>query len=71
MVRAILGGTKAQTRRLAKWRAYAGQNLTFSGLEAGHYCTGHPESGWVLRSRGAGGCWNDRTEPLQQTGDPS
>lgn len=32
-----------------------------SSLRAGHYCTGHPEYGWVLFSMG-GGCWHQRTE---------
>jgi len=41
------------------------QNPTFSGYEAGHYCTGAPKSGWVLYSRGRGGCWNQRTKVEQ------
>lgn len=66
LVQAILEDRKGQTRRLARFKPYAGSgfNPKFSGLEAGHYSTGMPASGWVLRSRGAGGCWNDRTEPL-------
>lgn len=61
----ILAGTKTQTRRVIKWKPYTpGYSLNFSGLEAGYYHTGMPSSGWVLRSRGAGGCWNDRTKPL-------
>lgn len=65
MVRAILEGRKTQTRRLCKWvPREPGLNLGFSGLEVGHYCTGVPESGFVLQSRGQGGCWNDRTYPL-------
>jgi hypothetical protein len=66
MVLALLAGTKTQTRRLAKFEAREpGYNLGFSGIEAGHYFTGKPSSGWVLRSRGAGCCWNDRTQPLR------
>lgn len=59
---------KTQTRRLVRWQPYDARekiNLAFSGLEAGYYFTGVPTSGWVLRSRGAGGCWNDRTKPVQ------
>lgn len=66
MVKAILAG-KTQTRRNVKWKMRPGEeglNLGFSGLSLGHYCTGVPTSGWVLQSRGAGGCWNDRTYPL-------
>ena len=37
--------------------------ILFSGMDLGFYCTGVPSSGYVLRSRGAGGCWNDRTRP--------
>jgi hypothetical protein len=67
MVRALLAGRKTQTRRLIgsnRWIGLDGCNLDFSGLQAGLYCTGVPSSGWVLRSRGAGGCWNDRTKRL-------
>lgn len=35
---------------------------SFSGYTAAHYCTGNPELGWCLYSRGAGGCWNQRTK---------
>jgi hypothetical protein len=65
MVRAILDGRKTQTRRVAKWvPREAGLNLDAASLAVGHYFTGQPSSGFVLRSRGAGGCWNDRTHPL-------
>jgi hypothetical protein len=65
LVRALLEGRKTQTRRLIKWKPIApGWNLTASAMEAGYYHTGIPTSGWVLRSRGHGGCWNDRTHPL-------
>lgn len=37
-------------------------NAEFSGYKAAPYCTGNPELGWCLYSRGAGGCWNQRTE---------
>lgn len=66
MVRAILERRKTQTRRVAKFRPRSdGLNLEASSLVPGHYCTGTPEHGWVLQSRGAGGCWNDRTYPLR------
>jgi hypothetical protein len=65
MIVATLADLKTLTRRVAKFEPYEpGINLAFSGLEAGFYHSGMESSGWVLRSRGAGGCWNDRTKPL-------
>jgi hypothetical protein len=64
MVRAKLAGRKTQTRRVAKFKFYEGQNPDFSGYMPGPYITGGTPGTWVLRSRGAGSCWNDRTEPL-------
>ncbi len=66
MVLALLAGTKTQTRRIVKFVGIEGSgfNPEFSGYDAGHYFTGDPTSGWVLRSRGSFGCWNDRTKPL-------
>jgi hypothetical protein len=63
MVRALLAGTKTQTRRLAKFvrrEDYSG-NLAFSGIEADCLAPGL----WALVSRGAGGCWNERTKQLR------
>lgn len=74
MVRAILDGRKTQTRRVVRWKLREeGLNLAFSGLEAGCYSCDDQRSGFVLRSRGAGSCWNDRTWPAHSpyglTGD--
>jgi hypothetical protein len=65
MVRAILEDRKTQTRRVAKFVPREGVNLAFTGLTPGNYCTGRIDSGWVLQSRGAGACWNERTAPLK------
>ncbi len=64
MVRAILERRKTQTRRIVKWKPREpGITLSLSGLGIGHYSTGVPDSGWVLRSRSGSGCWNDRSFP--------
>lgn len=66
MVRAIRDNRKSMTRRLIKWKPIEeGLNLSFSGLELGHYFTDVPTHGWVLRSRNGSGCWNDRTHPVK------
>lgn len=60
MVRALLEGSKTQTRRIAKFKPRdAGCNLSFSAMRVGHYMTGKPAAGFVLHA-GAG----DRTFPL-------
>ena len=59
MVCALLEGRKTQTRRLAKFVARDGCNLNFSGITADQLTP----STWALVSRGAGGCWNERTHP--------
>jgi hypothetical protein len=64
MVLAKLAGRKTQTRRVAKFQFYEGQNPDFGGYTPGTYMTGGTPGTWVLRSRGAGSCWNDRTQPL-------
>jgi hypothetical protein len=65
MVLALLAGRKTQTRRPAKFEFTDGANPEFSGYSPGCYHSSMPTSGYVLRSRGAGGCWNDRTKPLK------
>lgn len=60
MVRALLDGSKTQTRRVAKFKPRTpGCNLSFSAMRVGHYMTGNPRAGFVLHS-GAG----DGTFPL-------
>lgn len=61
MIRALLEGRKTQTRRLAKFVTRAGANLKFSGLEPECLAPGQ----FALTSRGAGGCWNERTHVLK------
>lgn len=64
MVRAILNDQKTQTRRVVRWKPREpGLNLLASSMSLGYYCTDVPASGYVLHSRGAGACWNDRTYP--------
>jgi hypothetical protein len=65
MVLALLARRKTQTRRVAKFKLFDGQNPDFSGYTPGCYHSDIAASGYVLRSRGAGGCWNDRTKPLK------
>jgi len=43
------------------FRPLPGVTVTPS-MDAAPYCTGAPHLGWVLYSRGGGGCWNQRTE---------
>jgi hypothetical protein len=62
MLQAALDGRKDVTRRPIKWEFFTGQNPEFSGYQLGEYCTGVPESGYVLRTRDGHGLWNDRTE---------
>jgi hypothetical protein len=67
MIKALLAGTKTQTRRIVKWKVRpesSSLNFNAASLSCGFYCTGVPSSGFVLRSRGAGSCWNDRTFPI-------
>lgn len=65
-VQGILTGRKGKTRRIVKWKPRVpGLNLSFPGLSLGFYNTAAgSKSGWVLRSRDGGGCWNDRTFPI-------
>lgn len=62
MIRALLACTKSQTRRIANFIPRdQGLNLSFSGLDPCELVPGV----WTLMSRGAGGAWNERTEPLR------
>jgi len=69
-VLAVRDGRKTQTRRIVNWKWLDGANPQFTGYDIGNYCTGVPSSGWVLRSRGGMGCWNDRTRPSKPRYQP-
>lgn len=62
-VLAIRAGRKTQTRRLAEFVGLpgSGYNPDFTGYSLGEHSPGK----WTLSSRGAGSCWNERTEPLK------
>lgn len=62
----LLRGELTMVLRIVKWKPADPRrsfNPSFSGLQVGNYFTGHPSSGWVLRSRGASSCWEDRSKP--------
>lgn len=55
---------QVDTTRTIEWEPLSpgSFNPEFSGYTAAPYCTGNPERGWCLYSRGAGACWNQRTK---------
>jgi hypothetical protein len=74
MVRAILAGTKTQTRREVRWRGLApGLNLGFTGLVVDRYEGANCRPEWLLMSRRGDGAWEDRSGltpcPYGQAGD--
>lgn len=52
---------------LIKWEPLRGEsfNPQYAGYRTAPYCTGKPEFGWCLYTRGAGGCWNQRTKEIK------
>lgn len=64
MSKTIREGRKTQTRRVVKWIFLAGASYYPDHQRLGNYHSGVPSSGWVLRSRGRLGCWEDRTFPM-------
>ena len=48
------------------WEDYGNGDYTpgWSGYTCAPAMTGRPDLGWCLYSRGAGGCWNQRTKAV-------
>jgi len=70
----IYADIKTHTRRPFTFKTLGGKNPIphFYSYSLGEYYTGHIETGAVLYSRGANGCWNQVTEramPRYKVGD--